>query len=582
MAGPAKRRALLLGCNSEGLEHCERDAQRLQEALTHCEYQAKTLLGADIRESCGAPLAGSNDGLSPAAVANEAIRRFLAGCQLGGTAVVYFSGHSRFEHDVFSLVIGENPGDTGHLLNVEALALLFKAHRKPAERLLILDCCEAEAAASDAFWSQAAGTWGRIWVAARTNEHAQELDGDTNGGLFTALILRALTDEAPRLADDDGCLRIGDADRFVRDETAKYRSKTGKPAPRPGLYGNTGQDILLAEGLRTPPAPGFSPASERIKHGDSGSSVSDPAGQEVVAVVTHRSGENKGFALDVQGRVRVYPEAKVWPKPTASLPKPAAHLSASVARPIPDKFLVAFSFAGEQRNLVQGIAEAVEARLGKGTVFLDEWFEHYLVGADADLKLQSIYGERAELVVVCVCERYGGKPWTLAEHEAIRARLMQARASADARDRDRILPIRVGDGDVKGILFNTIVPDVRDRTPDASADLILARLSMVAGDFDSSRGTEPPEHSSDTSSAIGQCPPTAEIAQFDVPAQTSKLSEVRRQALQRQLTLLTAQWEAALNESAMTSGAAQVRAAQQAEQLEQRIAEIERRLGGAR
>jgi hypothetical protein len=64
MAGPAKRRALLLGCNSEGLAHCERDARRLQQALTHCEYQAETLLGADIRERCGAPLAESNDGLS--------------------------------------------------------------------------------------------------------------------------------------------------------------------------------------------------------------------------------------------------------------------------------------------------------------------------------------------------------------------------------------------------------------------------------------------------------------------------------------------------------------------------------------
>jgi hypothetical protein len=581
MAGPSKRRALLLGCNSEGLDHCERDAQRLQQALTRCGFHAETLLAVDIRQGCGAPLAGSNKGWSPKAVVSEAIETFLAGCQRGDTAVVYFSGHSRFAHNVFSLVIGENPGDNRHLLNVEALALLFKEHRKPAERLLILDCCEAEAAASDAFWSQAAGTWGRIWVAARTNEHTQELDGETNGGLFTALILRVLTHEAPRLADDDGCLRIGVADRFVRDETAKYRSKTGRPPPRPGLYGNTGHDILLAERLRVPPATGFSPVFERIEDVSGGSPVSDPAGQQVVAVVTRRSGENEGFASNAHGPELGYPEAKAWPKPTASQPKPAAHLSPSVARPIPDKFLVAFSFAGEQRELVQRMAVAVEARLRTGTVFLDDWFEHYLAGADADLKLQSIYGERSELVVVCVSERYGGKPWTLAEHEAIRARLMHARASADARDRDRILPIRVGDGDVEGILFNTIVPDVRDRTADATADLILARLALVAGDVDSSRGSVPLQGPSDTSSAIAQPPPTAEIEQSNAPAHTSKLSEVRRQALQQQLTLLTAQWEAALKESAMTSGAAQVRAAQQAEQLEQRIAEIERRLGGA-
>ena len=42
-----------------------------------------------------------------------------------------------------------------------------------------------------------------------------------------------------------------------------------------------------------------------------------------------------------------------------------------MARPLPDKFLVAFSFAGEQRDLVRAIAEAVEQELGGGTVFFD-------------------------------------------------------------------------------------------------------------------------------------------------------------------------------------------------------------------
>lgn len=110
------------------------------------------------------------------------------------------------------------------------------------------------------------------------------------------------------------------------------------------------------------------------------------------------------------------------------------------ARKIPDRFLVAFSLAGEQRDLVRSIADAVEGMLGRQTVFLDEWYEHYLAGADADLKLQDIYGSRCNLAVVCISKHYAGKPWTLAEHEAIRARLMLARASDDPRARDGILP----------------------------------------------------------------------------------------------------------------------------------------------
>ena len=117
------------------------------------------------------------------------------------------------------------------------------------------------------------------------------------------------------------------------------------------------------------------------------------------------------------------------------------------ARELPEQFLVAFSFAGEQRDLVRAIAEAVEEELSSPNVFYDEWFEHYLAGQDADLKLQRIYGERCALVVVCVSKCYGEKPWTLAEHEAIRERMIKARASGE-HEKLAILPIRVGDGDV--------------------------------------------------------------------------------------------------------------------------------------
>lgn len=145
----------------------------------------------------------------------------------------------------------------------------------------------------------------------------------------------------------------------------------------------------------------------------------------------------------------------------------------------PERFQVAFSFAGEQRDLVRAVAEAVEKELGSPNVFFDEWFEHYIAGDDADLKLQEIYGEGCELVVVCVSGRYGGKPWTLAEHAAIRARQMKSRNSENERDRLGILPIRVGEGDVQGILFNAIVPDIREGSVAKAAELIIERLRLM-------------------------------------------------------------------------------------------------------
>ena len=128
------------------------------------------------------------------------------------------------------------------------------------------------------------------------------------------------------------------------------------------------------------------------------------------------------------------------------------------SRPLPARFDVAFSFAGEQRKLVRSIAEAVERILGSGTVFFDEWFEVYIAGSDADLVLQDIYHDRTVLIVACISERYGNKEWTQAEWSAIRALYMKLRATDDENDRLRILPIRVGDGDVKGILIQRHLP----------------------------------------------------------------------------------------------------------------------------
>jgi hypothetical protein len=118
-------------------------------------------------------------------------------------------------------------------------------------------------------------------------------------------------------------------------------------------------------------------------------------------------------------------------------------------------------------------------------VFYDDWYTYWIAGQDADLLLHSVYGERAELVVMCVSGEYGDKPWTRAEYRAVRARLMQ---SSMAEDRHRVLPVRVGDGAVEGVLFNEIVPDIRGKTPQEAAELIVARLNLVRG---YSGGTRP-------------------------------------------------------------------------------------------
>ena len=153
-----------------------------------------------------------------------------------------------------------------------------------------------------------------------------------------------------------------------------------------------------------------------------------------------------------------------------------------MARTVPEHFLVAFSFAGEQRDLVRSVAQKVEQILGNSTVFLDEWYEYYIAGHDADSRLQDIYSRRSALVVVCVSGDYGRKSWTQGEYEAVRSRLLEARGDKNKSRILAVLPLRVGEGNVDGIHFNTVVPDIRDRTIEASAQLIIDRLQAVAPD----------------------------------------------------------------------------------------------------
>jgi len=141
---------------------------------------------------------------------------------------------------------------------------------------------------------------------------------------------------------------------------------------------------------------------------------------------------------------------------------------------VPARFAVAFSLAGEQREQALPIAQEVEAILGRSSVFYDNWYEHWIAGTNADLLLQDLYANKADLVVVFISGDYGEKSWTKTEHSAIRAMLMN-----DPSRRNHVLPLRLGDGQVEGVLGNEIVPDVRGRPASAVADLVISRLKLA-------------------------------------------------------------------------------------------------------
>jgi hypothetical protein len=153
--------------------------------------------------------------------------------------------------------------------------------------------------------------------------------------------------------------------------------------------------------------------------------------------------------------------------------------------PVPPeyRFEVAFSFAGDRnRPLVCRVAELVRDIVGAGKVFFDEWYEAELAGPDAHIVLQNIYRKQTRLVVLAVGKHYGEKPWTQEEWRAIQSFERTLRdASSNNLARMRFLPLRFGDGEVDGLFDTAIVPDVRERSPEQIARLVLERLELARG-----------------------------------------------------------------------------------------------------
>ena len=145
------------------------------------------------------------------------------------------------------------------------------------------------------------------------------------------------------------------------------------------------------------------------------------------------------------------------------------------------RFEVALSFAGDgKRDLVRETAKYLENVLGSKRVFFDEWFEAEIAGVDAHTVLQRIYQCESRMVVACVCQHYADKSWTQDEWRAIQSFERKLRDACSGNvDRLRLLPLRFGDGDVDGLFDTAIVPDVRNRSAQQIANLILKRLNEL-------------------------------------------------------------------------------------------------------
>ena len=117
------------------------------------------------------------------------------------------------------------------------------------------------------------------------------------------------------------------------------------------------------------------------------------------------------------------------------------------------KYDVALSFAGEDRQYAKELADFLES--GGYKVFYDEYERADLWGRDLYVHLSSIYKDKAHYCVVFLSQIYAKKLWT--RHE-----LRSAQARAFEENREYILPVRLDDTEIPGLLPTVMYLDLSE------------------------------------------------------------------------------------------------------------------------
>jgi hypothetical protein len=131
---------------------------------------------------------------------------------------------------------------------------------------------------------------------------------------------------------------------------------------------------------------------------------------------------------------------------------------------------VVLTFAGAQRDYVERVAQALRARGVRCFYDADEQVD--LWGKYLAEELPVIYSDKAAAVVVFLSAEYAARDWTRVERRAALNRAVRER-------REYVLPARVDDTPMPGLLSDMVAVDLRGRAPEQFAAMIAAKLAAL-------------------------------------------------------------------------------------------------------
>ena len=129
---------------------------------------------------------------------------------------------------------------------------------------------------------------------------------------------------------------------------------------------------------------------------------------------------------------------------------------------------VAFSFAGEDRLVVERIA--LELRDRGLRVFYDDFEKSTLWGKVLYDYLADLYSNRAKFCVIFASASYKEKRWTNHERQSAQERAFK-------ENREYILPVRIDDTEIPGLLSTIGFLDLRKLTEHAVIEAIIDKLT---------------------------------------------------------------------------------------------------------
>ncbi len=128
---------------------------------------------------------------------------------------------------------------------------------------------------------------------------------------------------------------------------------------------------------------------------------------------------------------------------------------------------VALSFAGEDRTSAEALFDALSLRCIK--VFYDEYEKSTLWGKNLYTYLSDIYQNKARYSIMLLSQHYAAKLWTNHEREAA-----QARAFREIED--YILPVRLDNAEIPGVLPTTAYLNWHQEKAEGIAEALLNKL----------------------------------------------------------------------------------------------------------